>query len=122
MTRRIILASNSPRRQELFRLMGYPFEIHVSPYDEESSSRSGLSAARLVKRHAHGKAVHALIENPGAIVIGADTVVVSPDGWIFGKPADAFDAERMLRDLAGRWHTVHTGICVAGYTSKVSYT
>ncbi len=120
MTRRIILASNSPRRQELFRLLGYPFEIQISPYDEESSAQPGLYAGTLVKRHAYGKAVHVIIENPDAIVVGADTVVVSPDGRIFGKPADAVDAERMLRDLAGKWHTVHTGICVASYSIEAN--
>jgi septum formation protein len=71
----------------------------------------GTEPAELVRTHAEGKArsVHA----PGALTLGVDTAVVL-DGRVHGKPADATDAERMLRALSGRTHTVVSGLCLLG--------
>jgi septum formation protein len=71
------------------------------------------------ERLAREKAGRLAYEKPDAVVIGADTIVVL-DGEILGKPADRADAVRMLRQLAGRTHTVHTAVAVARSGRTVS--
>jgi septum formation protein len=104
----LILASQSPRRREILERAGITFEVCVSGVDE--SVAAGETPGRHVRRLARAKA-EAVPLPPGSVVLGADTVVVV-DGEILGKPADAGEAARMLRRLAGRWHEVVTGICL----------
>lgn len=112
MTPRLILASTSPRRRELLGLLGLPFEVLASRYDEASLSPHGLVPSHYVTRLAHGKAAEVAARTDGdALVIGADTTVVL-DGDYLNKPADAEDACRMLRRLSGRTHQVYTGLCL----------
>ncbi len=106
----LILASRSPRRQEILQRAGIPFLVRPAEVDE--TPRPGEEACRYVKRLAREKA-EAVEAGPGDIVLGADTVVVV-DNEILGKPADAPDAARMLRLLSGREHIVMTGICLVG--------
>lgn len=105
----IILASQSPRRQELLKLLRSNFEIQVSDVDE--TFPAGMEPAQVVEGLAARKAraVHDL--RPDTAVIGADTIVVI-DGDILGKPADRSDAEAMLRRLSGRTHQVYTGVAI----------
>lgn len=106
----LILASGSPRRKELLEGTGLPFRVMVS--DAEEISTSDASPADVAQQNARIKAeAVAASQEPDAIVIGADTIVVL-DGRIFGKPTDAADAARMLRELSGRTHQVITGVCV----------
>ena len=109
---RLVLASASPRRRELLALLGVPFDVEVSAFDEESVSTVGLTPAQWVMRLAEGKA-RAVARETGdpVVVIGADTTVVL-DGEYLNKPRDAADARAMLRRLSGRTHEVFTGICV----------
>src|SRR5260221_11793495 len=104
----IILASQSPRRKELLERAGIAFEVRVADIDE--SVNAGETPQQYVRRLAARKAL-AVRREDGECVLGADTTVVA-DGEIFGKPADAGDAARMLRLLAGRRHEVLTGIAL----------
>jgi len=107
----LVLASASPRRQELLRNAGIAFVPH--PADVDESPLDGESPRACAERLAREKAVAVQGRQPADLVLGADTIVVI-DGQILGKPRDAEDAARMLRMLAGRVHEVITGVCVAG--------
>jgi septum formation protein len=107
---RVILASASPRRRELLALVGIDHEVR--PADVDESPLPGESPVAHAERLARAKA-HAVAEQePGAVVIAADTIVVV-DGDVLGKPRDRRDAHAMLRRLSGRTHTVLTAIAVA---------
>lgn len=105
-----ILASASPRRQELLQQIGCKFR--VQPGQAEELSDPSMDPVSLVRENASRKAfdvaAHCAADD---FVLGVDTVV-SIDGDIFGKPADAADAERMLHVLSGRMHTVSTGVAL----------
>jgi septum formation protein len=105
----IVLASASPRRQELLRNSGIPFEVQPAHIPEDTLP--GEQAKDCAERLARDKAQAVSRQRPQDIVLGADTVVVI-DGVILGKPLDAADAVRMLRMLSGREHQVITGVCV----------
>lgn len=106
----IVLASASPRRQELLRQIGCGFRVVVS--DAEELSGDGISPERLAVENARRKAEDVAAKEGGnAPVLGADTVV-SVDETILGKPKDETDAVRMLRLLSGRQHFVYTGIAL----------
>ena len=107
----IVLASASPRRQELLRQIGCGFRVVVS--DAEELSGDGISPERLAVENARRKAEDVAAKEGGnAPVLGADTVV-AVDETILGKPKDETDAVRMLRLLSGRQHFVYTGIALA---------
>ena len=101
----LILASGSPRRQELLRSVG--LEFRVSSADIDETPINGETPQVMVERLALAKAKVVAELNPGAWVLGADTTVVLA-GEIIGKPLDATDAERMLAKLQGRAHLVYT--------------
>jgi septum formation protein len=105
----LVLASASPRRQELLRNAGIPFT--VQPADIDESPRVGESARACAERLATEKALTVAAMRPEECVLGADTVV-AVDEIILGKPRDAADAARMLRMLSGRTHRVITGVCI----------
>lgn len=109
MAAEVILASASPRREELLRLLGIDFRVIPSEFDE--SVVATWPPERHVLESATGKAVWVATRIDDALVIGADTVVVVDDK-ILGKPKSAEDARSMLRLLSGRSHYVYTGICV----------
>ena len=104
----LVLASRSPRRQEILRQAGIAFLVRTAEVDE--TPLAGEKPDDYVRRLAEAKALAAPRED-GETVLGADTTVVI-DGEILGKPADDGDARRMLRLLAGRRHEVLTGICL----------
>jgi septum formation protein len=109
MMEKLLLASSSPRRAEILRAVGWPFEALATGIDE--TLVAGESAEHAVERLALGKALAALKQKPSAIILGADTAVVV-DSEILGKPRDEGDARRMLRLLSGRWHDVLTGVAL----------
>ena len=121
---RIILASASPRRREILTFMGAKFTVICADADE-SSNITDPAALTVELARRKGQAVYSLLEErgeaDGAIVISADTVV-SVDGEILGKPCDRADAERMLKKLSGKRHSVITGVAVTvdgkTYTDK----
>jgi septum formation protein len=108
---RLVLASGSPRRAELLRAAGIPFDVFPVEVDEQF--QPGEKPEHAVARLAEAKVVAAAASHPNAIVLGADTTVVV-GGEALAKPADAADASRMLRLLSGRSHDVLTGVCVCG--------
>lgn len=103
----LILASASPRRRELLGYFGLPFK--VIPAAGPETPPDGADADRTVFYLSLAKARQVARDHPGALVIGADTVV-EIDGRILGKPRDEADAKRMLRMLSGREHQVRTGV------------
>jgi len=105
----LVLASASPRRQELLRNAGIAFE--VQPADIPEDSLPGEDAKACAERLAREKALAVARQRPHDLVLGADTVVVV-NGQLLGKPIDAADAARMLRLLSGRQHQVITGVCL----------
>jgi septum formation protein len=107
----LILASASPRRQELLRNAGIPFV--VQPTDIQEIPREGESAKACAERLAREKALAVFRDRPTDLILGADTIVVV-DGEMLGKPRDTEDAARMLRLLSGRAHQVTTGVCLVG--------
>jgi nucleoside triphosphate pyrophosphatase len=104
-----ILASSSPRRQELLRQIGLTFTTDPSDIDERILPGEGAEA--YVVRVALDKARVAADRAGRGIIIAADTIVVLGD-IILGKPLDARDAERMLEMLSGRMHQVISGLAV----------
>jgi septum formation protein len=108
---KLILASTSPRRAEILRSAGIPFEVHAVQVDE--SARAGETARAMVARLAEAKAREAAarIDARGQdVVIAAADTTVELDGEIFGKPLDSAHAREMLGKLSGRTHSVLTGI------------
>jgi septum formation protein len=119
--RKLILASASPRRAEILRTVGWPFEALAVDIDE--SRRAGEEAAAYVERVARAKAEAAALRAPGSTILGADTVVVI-ENEILGKPRDDEDGRRMLRLLRDRWHQVLTGVAIVNVetgSSKVAH-
>ena len=106
---RLVLASASPRRADLLRAAGIEFDVLTGTIDE--SRHPGEGAEAYVTRLAEAKARAVVARAGGRPVLGADTVVVCGEE-ILGKPVDAKDAKRMLRDLSGRTHLVMTGVCL----------
>jgi septum formation protein len=105
----LVLASASPRRQELLRNAGIAFE--VQPADIPEDALPGEPAKDCAERLAREKALAVALQRPQDLVLGADTIV-AVDGQLLGKPADSADAARMLRQLSGRDHEVITGVCL----------
>ena len=106
----LVLASASPRRAEILRAVGWPFE--VLPADVDEARGAGEDAVTYVTRLAKEKALVAAGRvGSGRLVLAADTTVVI-DGEILEKPHDAEDARRMLRLLSGKWHEVLTGVAL----------
>lgn len=105
----IILASASPRRQELMKIAGFNFKVCVAQGDEyldpalhpddAAMAVAGQKAREVAKKYPHD------------CVVGADTIVVLDD-TVLGKPKDEDDAVVMLKLLSGREHTVYTGVCI----------
>jgi MAF protein len=113
----IILASNSPRRKELFSLFGWPFEVVPADIDEDRIP--GEKPRDYVRRLACEKAQKVATNHHG-FVIAADTIVVDGDE-LLGKPADENQARQMLTQLRGRVHQVFTGIALVDTDTEESY-
>ncbi|MGH2626375.1 MAG: Maf family protein [Anaerolineales bacterium] len=115
---RVVLASASPRRHELLAALLPEFEVSPAGIDEPLGSDAVAVACHLALE----KALHVTRAHPGALVIGADTVVFDRDRP-YGKPAGPSEARAMLEALQGRHHKVVTGVAVAtnaGATSGAS--
>jgi septum formation protein len=106
----LILASKSPRRQELMQAMGLEFNVRLKDVDE--SYPEHLSPAEIACYVAEKKAVAFTEERLDNLVITADTIVAY-NGEIMGKPSDADAAREMLAKLSGTVHQVYTGVSLA---------
>ncbi len=107
----LVLASASPRRQELLRNAG--IEFVVDPAHIPEAPREGEEAQAYAERLAREKARAVFQRRNADVILGADTVVIV-DHTILEKPRDADDAARMLQQLSGRQHLVTTGVCLMG--------
>ncbi len=107
----IILASGSPRRRELLHQAGIPFRVMVRPVSEHYPE--GMEPIEVVHFLCRQKAgmFDAEMQNECTIVVAADTIVVS-NNIILNKSAHAAEAHAMLRELSGKGHEVHTGVCI----------
>ena len=114
---RIILASASPRRIELLKLMGLPFDS--IPADIEETALPKENPRRHVRRLSKEKTGFIAKIHPTSWVIGADTIVFI-DGEIIGKPATPEDARVILAKLSDRKHEVFTGFCIMNMERKIT--
>ena len=106
--KQIVLASASPRREDLLKQIGLNFLIHPSDFEEKSTH---LTAEELAIHNAMGKAQKVANHYKNAIIIGVDTVVVLNDEFL-GKPLDNEHAAKMLRLLSNTTHKVISAICL----------
>lgn len=107
-----ILASASPRRQDLLSRTGLVFD--VIPSHVEEVYRNHLTPVAYVLENARKKAIAIAEENPLSIIVSADTIVVYNDE-ILEKPADKAHARSLLQNLSGNTHTVYTGFGIMHY-------
>lgn len=107
---RLILASGSPRRQQLLRDAGYAFTVVPADIDESDYERA-LPPGDVAAFLAAAKARTVAAQHPTDVVLAADTVVAHNE-QLLGKPVDAIDARRMLRLLGGTTHYVITAVAV----------
>lgn len=116
---KIILASKSPRRIELLKKIIENFEVYPSDVDEEKITEKDPVKFAVLAAIEKAKAVGEKF--PGALVIGADTIVVY-ENKIYGKPKNHDEAREMLKTLSGRSHQVITGIAIynAGTRRKIA--
>ncbi|MGH7254962.1 MAG: Maf family protein [Nitrospirales bacterium] len=105
----IVLASTSPRRQDLLGLLGLSFDV-VAPRYVEAPRVAHLPADQVLA-FALGKAWSCAPAVPDRLVLGSDTVI-EVEGTVLGKPSGRGDAERMLHRLAGRTHLIHTAVAL----------
>lgn len=113
--KRFVLASNSPRRIDLLKILGYHFDI--IPHSIEECLPADVLPSELVQNLAFLKAndVAGRVEN--AIIISADTIVVHNKS-ILGKPRDSYDARRILSLLSNSEHDIISGVCIIDVPSK----
>ncbi|NPD91441.1 Maf-like protein [Xylanibacter muris] len=119
-SKKIILASNSPRRRELLGGLGIEFEVRVLP-DIDEAYPDNLPASEVALYIAREKAVaYKGTMSAGEIVITADTVVIHGDR-VLGKPVDDAEAVAMLSELRGCTHQVITGVCITGIDRQTAF-
>lgn len=114
---KLILASNSPRRKELLRDLGYSFEVIPSNIEEEININNPIQTE--IEKLSYNKAYSVFKDNKDSIVIGSDTVVVF-NNKIYGKPKDNYEAKKMLQELRNNKHSVITSVSII--SSKQSET
>ena len=112
----LILASKSPRRKEILENLGVEFQIITCETDEHTNETDGRKYVEEIAFR-KGDAVRTLFESEGnfdenKIILSCDTVVVSADGEIMGKPKDRADAKRMILAFSGKPHFVISGIAL----------
>lgn len=119
--KKIILASTSPRRKELFGKLNLPFVVEASDYEEDMTIK--MPPKKLAKFLSYGKAVAVAKKHKADIVIGADTFVVF-DNKLLGKPKSKIEAKKMLKKLSGKRVDILTGLTIIDVASgkKISTT
>lgn len=107
----LILGSNSPRRKEILNFFSIPFQQANPDCDESQIPFQGDPAA-YVSEVAHRKALCLIDRHPNDTILTADTIVYAKNR-LFLKPESLQEAHAMLRELSGKEHQVHTGVCIA---------
>ncbi|MFJ8063139.1 Maf family protein [Psychrobacillus sp. NPDC096426] len=113
-----ILASESPRRKELFSRLAIPFEVQPAKIEEVVEGE--LTPEEMAISIAYKKTVPIVERNPNAIVIGADTIV-HLGKEVLGKPTSKEQAKEYLKSLSGRTHHVVTGVSIQGAGTSISF-
>jgi septum formation protein len=108
--KKLILASGSPQRRKLMKILGLPFI--VSPSRAKESTRMTNGCAHLVKTNALLKALDVARGLREGIIIGSDTVVLSCQGRLVGKPRNRWEAKKNLKELMAGPHWVYSGVAV----------
>ena len=115
----LYLASKSPRRHELLGRLGLPFGVlDLDIHEHRQPGEPAEDYVRRVAREKAGAGLLAVVGNPSAVVLGADTEVVLDDE-VFGKPRDDADAAAMLRRLSGRTHRVISAVSLVSPAREV---
>ena len=117
--KQIILASKSPRRIEILKMIGLDFDVAPSRLDEKR--KINLTGKPFAEYWSKEKAKLISNQYPNRVVIGADTIVVF-NNQIFGKPKDKNDSKNMLKMLSGNMHYVITGVTLICKNKKISKT
>lgn len=115
----IILASQSPRRQELLRDLGLQFKVQAMDVDETFPSNLGMTEIPVYLAELKATAFLPQLKD-NQLVITADTIVWL-DGKVLNKPSDYDDGFRMLKNLSGKKHQVITGVCLLSSNKKISF-
>ncbi len=117
---KILLASNSPRREELLRRIDIDFQVKVLPNIDESypSDIAVEEVAEYVAKKKANSYISQLKENE--LMITADTVVIL-DGKIYGKPINKMEAKEMLDAFSGKTHRVISGVCLTSTSKQISF-
>jgi septum formation protein len=117
--RKIILASQSPRRKQLLEWAEIPFEVVVKETSETFPSGIKVDEAAMHIARQKAEAVQTIVDSD-AIIVAADTIVVLK-GRIIGKPGDRDDAIRILSDLSGQKHVVITGVVIMNGKKEIAF-
>ncbi len=119
---KIILASGSPRRKEIFQILGFDFEVKTKETKEEYPADLPKEKVSEFLAELKAKAFeNEVLSDENLIVITSDTTVVI-DGEILGKPLGREDAIQMLKKLSGKKHTVYSGVCIKNKRKTVTFT
>ncbi|MBR5192190.1 MAG: septum formation protein Maf [Clostridia bacterium] len=113
----IILASKSPRRNEILKKAGYEFKIIESSFNESTTLSSPIETCKYFALEKAKDVFNGLQNKENVLVLGADTIVYL-DGKILGKPKNEEDAKKMLQTLSGKAHYVYTGYAIV-YKDKI---
>ncbi|WP_332021380.1 Maf family protein, partial [Kaistella sp.] len=116
---KILLASNSPRRKELLKALGFNFEVVSVDCDEVYPEN--LPVEKIAEYLSDLKADAYKNLESGEVLITADTIV-SLENEVLGKPKNALEAKQMLRKLSGKTHEVYTGITIRNSQKSISQT
>lgn len=116
--KKIILASNSPRRKELLEQIGVSFTVVGADCDEVIDPK--LPIERAIEQVAYGKAAEVAQKYPDDIIIGADTIVYL-NSAVLGKPHSKEHAAAMLKELSGKHHQVITGVAIISAQKQMCF-
>ena len=119
MKRKIILASGSPQRKKLLKIIGLDFKIEKSNYKEDMSEK--IPAPKLAQKLALGKAQDVAKKHKNAIIIGADSFVVFGKEFL-GKPHTSQKAREMLKKISNKKHQLITGIAIIDTKKNKTFT
>lgn len=115
----LILASQSPRRHNLLKALGFTFEVRTRPIDEHFPDDMPPHDVAEFLAVQKAEAVTDWLE-ADTVILTADTTVIC-ENKVYNKPQDREDALRMLREISGRWHEVVTGVCLKSQTKTVRF-
>ncbi len=117
---KIVLGSQSPRRKQLLEQAGFSFDIRTKPIDESFPEDMPVEEVAQYLAEQKADAAQHLLETDEEVLLTADSVVILA-GKIYGKPVDAEDAKKIIRELSGQTHQVITGVCLLSRSKKISF-